>query len=94
MTQWRKIKEFNFYRVRCRVGYGSVMCTLDCGHTKGYKQSEFSGKGVGSRVKCGQCLDVIPKSSCRDHGGTGEDVVNCHECNEEFEYELNGEEFK
>lgn len=86
--QWRKIVEMSFYSVRCRPGYGSYLLTLDCGHKIGFKKSECKNKSVGSKVRCIQCPDL--KQSCKDHCGKGEDVVNCPECNEEFEEELKG----
>lgn len=85
--QWRKIAHMEFYRVRCKEGYGSYLMTLDCGHKVGFKKSESKNKFVGSKVKCIQCPDL--KQSCEAHCGKGEDVINCPECNEEFEEELN-----
>lgn len=56
--QWRKVVGCEFYRVRCRVGQGSIMLILDCGHRLGRKQSECKNVTVGSRVWCTQCSDA------------------------------------
>ena len=61
MIQWRKITEMEFYRVRCKVGYGSYLMTLECGHRVGFKASQCKTKFVGSKVKCIQCRDLEGK---------------------------------
>jgi hypothetical protein len=53
---WRKIAEMKFYRSKhCKVGWGSYMITLDCGHKTGLKQSVCKNKTIGSRMHCWEC---------------------------------------
>lgn len=50
----RQVVSTEYYRVRCRVGYGSVLLTLNCGHKVGKKQSQYK---PGQQVRCIQCQD-------------------------------------
>lgn len=52
----RTVISISFYRVRCKIGYGSVMMELECGHQLGRKQSEAKNVVAGhSKVTCRQC---------------------------------------
>lgn len=63
--QWRTIKEFVSLPGRTTRG-SRIQCTLNCGHIKIYKNSEFEKRiGIGSRAICLDCPNMMPvKARC------------------------------
>ncbi len=49
----RRIVSISYYRSHCKVGHGTAVCKLECGHTHRMKKSQLKPGQV--RCKCRQC---------------------------------------